>query len=432
MNTRTLLAAASALTLASCAADGPVTTQEVAAETAGPVAASMRAEDARLVAFLDEAWEAQVARSPEYQAYLGRKTNQDRWDDRSFEADDERRAQIEEQLAALRAGFDRDDLSAEGKLNYDLFEYTLENDLALDEFRIQQFNLSQFRGVHSNIPVFLANYHAISSVEEAEAYIARVRATPTVLDQAAAQLEARIEAGYPLPAFSYPLIEEGARAISGGEPIADDFQKKLDALETDDDTRARLREELSTAIETALKPAYEDFASRVAALAEADVVDGDFGVGIREGGEAYYDALLRNYTTTEMTADEVHELGLSEVARIQDEMRAIMAEVGFEGDLQDFFEFMRTSDQFYYDNTAEDREAYLEDARRYTEGMRALHHAARGPRRGAPRRALPRARGGQGLLQPARPRRLAPRHLLREPRRDGRHAEVPAGGARLP
>jgi uncharacterized protein (DUF885 family) len=84
----------------------------------------------------------------------------------------------------------------------------------------------------------------------------------------------------------------------------------------------------------------------------------DDGIWRLPNGEEYYAALLQSYTTTDLTADEIHDIGLREVARIHSEMRAIMAKVGFEGSLQDFFEFTRTDDQFYYTT----REEYLADA----------------------------------------------------------------------
>ena len=365
---KTLLIAA-ATALAACGTSG-VTTERAAPEVARDIEAA-KAEDARLIAWLDAAFEERVARSPEYQAYLGRKTNMDRWDDRSFAAADRDRALTERQLAGLRAEFDRDALSVDGQLNYDLYAYTLENDLALDDFRLQRFPLSQFRGIHSNVPVFLANYHGIGSVAEAEAYVARVAGVDVTLDQAAAQMEARVEAGYPLPAFSYPLIVEGARNVADGAAIRADFAGKLAELDAPRAEKDRLLRELEAALTGPFADGYADFADRLSALAESDAVDGDFGVGVRENGAAYYDALLSNYTTTDMTADTVHALGLSEVARIHDEMRGIMAEVGFEGTLRDFFAFMRDSGRFYYDNTPEDREAYLRDARGYVEGMHA-------------------------------------------------------------
>ncbi|MBB4658715.1 DUF885 domain-containing protein [Parvularcula dongshanensis] len=356
------------LLLAACAlALFPAAVPFAAAAT---VQAAAQTEDARLVAFLDEKFEERVARSPEYQTYLGRKTSLDRWDDRGPEAEDRERALLERQLEELRTGFDRGALSAEGQLNYDLFAYTLENDLRLDQFRMQRFPLSQFRGIHSNIPVFLANYHRVDSVSDAESYIARVAAVPEVLGQAADQLQARLDAGYPLPEFSYPLIEEGARNVADGSAVRADFEKKVEALDASEEEKNRLLTTFESAISAPYAAGYAQFADRVGEMIGSEVIDGDYGIGVRENGEAYYNALLHNYTTTDMTAEEVHGLGLTEVQRIHEEMREIMEEVGFDGDLSDFFAFMREDPQFFLPNTDEGREAYLEQARGYVDGMR--------------------------------------------------------------
>ena len=349
----------------------PVQTETVPSAQQGQ-AASFATEEERLVAVLDGMWEAEVALSPEYQTYLGRKTNYDRWDDRSPAADEEYRALLQSQLTTLQEEFDRNALNAEGQLNYDLMIYTLENELRLDDFRVQRFPLSQFRGIHSNIPVFLANYHRIDTVADAEAYLSRVRRVPTVLDQAANQLEMRVDAGYPLPEFSYPLIADSARNIMDGEAIRNDFAKKIGALELDPERAQSLTDQLNTLLAGPFAEAYAAFADLVELMAQDDVVRGNFGVGVREGGEEFYAALLSNYTTTDLSADDVHQLGLIEVARIQEEMRDIMDTVGFDGDLQDFFTFMRTDPQFYYPNTPEAREAYLRLAESYVDAMHPL------------------------------------------------------------
>ena len=369
-----------ALAVASCGEDELASSTPPAANETAALAETMTAEqrDAALVQFLDEAWEAQVAQSPEYQTYLGRKTNMDQWDERTPAAADRERALLVQQRDALTSRFDREALSSEGQLNYDLFLYDLNQAIALDDYREHRFPLSQFRGVHSSIPVLLSNYHTVETVEEAEAFVARVEAIPTVLDQAAAQVETGAAEGYPLPAFSYPLIAESSRNVITGAPYDDGapspilaaFQRKLDDADLGDDEETLLMDRLEAAM-PAVKTAYEDFIARVEE-AGSDI-EGNYGVGGPngpDGGDAYYDQLLNNYTTTDMSADDIHELGLSEVARIQDEMRAIMTQVGFEGDLQEFFEYMRTAEQFYLDNTAEDREAYLEMARGYTDNIR--------------------------------------------------------------
>jgi len=97
----------------------------------------------------------------------------------------------------------------------------------------------------------------------------------------------------------------------------------------------------------------------------------DDGVWKLPDGEAYYNFLLENFTTTKLTAEEIHAIGLREVARLHDDMRKVMKQVGFEGDLQKFFEFMRTDPQFYYPDSDEGRAAWLADARAHIVAMRA-------------------------------------------------------------
>ncbi|NHK27790.1 DUF885 domain-containing protein [Parvularcula flava] len=372
------LAGAALMMLAACSQ--PTAKEQPAQETPPAGQQQMWSEqlDADLVVFLDNAWEEQLALSPESQTYYGRKTMMDQWDERTPAAANRRRDLLERQMLELTSEFQRDALSEEGKLNYDLFLYDLQQELALDDFRKHRFPLSQFRGIHSSIPVFLANYHKIETVEDARNYILRVSNIDTVLDQAGSQVEAGGKNGYTLPEFSYPLIAEAARNVITGAPFdnGDDspilaaFKSKLEDLDASDEVKTQLMEDLLGTLPE-VETAYQDFIARVNAVGET--VEGNYGVGGPNGGkngDAYYAVLLENYTTTEMTADEVHELGLSEVARIHEEMRAIMAEVGFDGTLQDFFDYMRTAEQFYLPNTDEGREAYLELARGYTDNIR--------------------------------------------------------------
>jgi uncharacterized protein (DUF885 family) len=105
--------------------------------------------------------------------------------------------------------------------------------------------------------------------------------------------------------------------------------------------------------------------------AQAKEAGTDDGVWRLPEGSDFYNQRLSVYTTTSMTAAEIHQLGLDEMARIQNEMRAIMAKTGFKGDLKAFFEYMRAEPRFYKPNTAEGRAAYLAEATTAIDGMRA-------------------------------------------------------------
>ena len=328
-----LLASAAMAALAACSAEAPA--PEAPAEKPAETAAveTTQSEDERLIEFLDAAWEEGVSLSPEYQTYLGRKTNMDKWNDRSNEGADKFIAMTERHLIELQEQFNRDDLSEEGQLSYDLFVYSRQQTLRLDQYRDNQFAFSQFRGVHSGIPVTLANYHRIDTLEDAEAYIARVEKIDETLGQAMTVFETRAQAGNTLPEFSFPLLAGSAANVikgapfteDGTSPILADFTKKVDQLEIEEAAKADLIARLETALMENVKPAYEDFIARVTAIG-ADI-EGNYGLAGPQGDQRkdYYNELLRSYTTTDLSADEIHEIGLSEVARIQEEMRAIMA-----------------------------------------------------------------------------------------------------------
>jgi uncharacterized protein (DUF885 family) len=118
-----------------------------------------------------------------------------------------------------------------------------------------------------------------------------------------------------------------------------------------------------------VKPAYENV---IAWARDASMTaTADDGVWKLPDGAAYYDYLLKNYTTTDLTASQIHDIGLREVARIHEAMRGVMKQVGFQGDLSDFFDFMRTDEQFYYPDSEEGRAAWIGGAQKYIAGMRA-------------------------------------------------------------
>ncbi|MEM1380368.1 MAG: DUF885 domain-containing protein [Pseudomonadota bacterium] len=327
------------------------------------------AEDGRLIAFLDSLWEERVALSPEYQTRLGRRTNYSQWDDRSPEASRRRQALYKAQLESLQSAFNRDDLSAGGKLNFDLFIDDTNRRLILETYRDRSFQTSQLRGIHTGIPVFLANYHRIGTRADADAFLARIAGVPQVLAQAADQLEQQAASGFTLPEFSYPLIAQSARNAATSDSLRNDFAKKLNGLSLSDEEKDALLSKLDTLLSGPYAAAYTEFARRVTALAERATGSGNQGIGRFDRDGAYYASLLKNYTTTDLSADEIHALGLAEVERIHKEMRAIMQTVGFDGTLRDFFTYMRTAQQFYLPNTDEGRAEYLALARSYIDAF---------------------------------------------------------------
>ena len=382
-----LAAGVSALALLTAcnAADETGTTSEaMPAETAATTetladAAAQTAEETesdRLNAWFQEVFDRDVARSPMTQTFLGMKTNYDQWSDASPEFAQESFELGQADLAHMRETFDYDALDDSAQLSWHLFEYDAERSAEGQRWTDHRYTFTPRSGPHMNAASFLINNHRVDTVEDAEAYIGRLRNLPVYMDQSIANSRRSAEIGVLTPLWTYePMITTARNIISGapfddGEasPLLADFTGEVEALGLEADEQARLIGEAEAALTEAVAPAYE----RVIALFEeqAAVATEDDGVWKHPDGGEFYNYLLNGYTTMDLSAEEIHQLGLSEVARIHDEMRGIMEQVGYEGSLQDFFEFMRTDEQFYYPNTDEGRDGYLADATALIDTMR--------------------------------------------------------------
>ena len=326
-------------------------------------------ESAKANEFFEEAFTEMLMRSPQFQTRLGMKTDKDKWNDISDAHAREDYEIRKRQMTTLKETIDYDKLDRSAKLSYDLF--LLENQRHLDnfEYRFHNYPANQMRGTQSEVPAFLINFHRIDDVEDAQAYISRIRSSAALFDQLIENLQIRADKGVIPPRFVFPYVIDDSRNVITGAPFDDsgddstilaDFTKKINALDIDDDAKAELLAEANEALVRSLGPAYEKLIAYVAELHERATTDD--GVWKLPDGAAYYTRRLENMTTTTLTASEVHDLGLQEVARIHAEMRAIMKEVGYDGSLQEFFEFMRTDEQFYFDETEEGRQAYLDGA----------------------------------------------------------------------
>ncbi len=321
-------------------------------------------------------FEEDLARSPMYQTYLGKNENYDQLDDISQLAADETAAIERSRLNELRKEFDPSELENKSALSFRLYEFATEDSLAEHAFANSEYVFQHMGGPHTSLPSFMINYHAINSEEDARAYIKRLNVFNTYLGQAQKKAETQFESGVSLPKFVYPKIKEASQNIIKGAPFGDgdpspilaDFTKKVEALKLDEDKKSELIEEARIAMLASVKPAYTNLIEmfdRHEALASTDD-----GIWKLPNGAEFYQARLKHYTTTDMSADEIHEIGLKEVARIQDEMHQIMTQVGFEGSIQDFFEHLRTDPKFTFENDDNGRQSYIDQATVIIDEMR--------------------------------------------------------------
>nr|WP_255683164.1 DUF885 domain-containing protein [Luteimonas sp. MHLX1A] len=338
--------------------------------------ASQRAGDqsARLNAWFDEQYEQSLQFSPLRMTFLGRKDLYDQLDDVSPEAQRRQLAWMQASVEAMEAQFDYDALDAEARLSWDLWKRQYEDARDAERFVDHGYAFDQMNGMHSMLPTLLINFHRVDSEADYQAYISRLGASARLFDQLLARGQASAAKGIRAPKFAYEGVIEQSRKLIAGAPFDDgepsalwaDLVAKADALVeagTIDATRAdALKAQARSALLEQVRPAYE----RVIAWSESELahaLENPSGVGTTHpGGADYYALQLRQNTTTAMGADEIHQLGLDEVARLRGEMEAVMATVGFEGDLQAFFEHINTSPQFRYPDTDAGRQAYIDDA----------------------------------------------------------------------
>ena len=337
-------------------------------------AVDVAAESARLNQWFEKRYEEALDFSPIQKTVLGRKDDYDKIDDVSEARDDAYLDWLRGTVATLEAEFDRDALDAETRTSYDLWVRQLEDQEKGLPFRRRGYVFTQMQGSHAQLPNFLINFHKVETEEDMTAYIKRIEGVSRAIGQLEQRARISADEGVRPPRFAYEGVAEQSRALiagapfegDGDSPLWADAKAKIAALEDAGtigaDRAEALRGEARRALIGSFQPAYRSLLAFIEEDSE-NLTERPMGVGSLPDGKAYYAYALANSTTTDLTPDEVHEIGLAEVARIRGEMEAIKDQVGFEGDLQAFFDFVREDDQFYFPNTDEGREAYLQAAR---------------------------------------------------------------------
>ncbi len=345
-------------------------------------ASEATSETDRINRWFDAKYEEELKFSPIEQTFIGRKTDYGLIDDFSDEGADRELAWRRAAVAEMQSRFDYDKLSPDAKISYDIWVYNLEQAEAGLPFRTNRYALHQHNGLQSFFPTFLINTHKVDSEADMIGFIRRLSGVATALDQLLARAKTNAAAGVRPPRFAYEGVIDQSRKIISGAPFEDGSdsaiwaateEKLQDLVENQviDETRAdELRGEARTALIEAFAPAYR----RIIAWYEADIANTDAvprGVGALPNGRAYYEYRLANQTTTQLTADEIHDLGLSEVARLRADMEAVKEEVEFDGDLQAFFRFIREDDRFYFSDDDAGAEQYIATAKGHIEALKA-------------------------------------------------------------
>jgi uncharacterized protein (DUF885 family) len=352
-------------------------------------AVSETTESERVNAFFERTFEESAARYPEVLTSLGRKERADEWNDLSDTFANESLEITKKQMVELKS-FDRSKLDEATALSYDLLVQSMEQQIADNKWRLYNYPVNQMFGRHSSVVSLLINQHRIDSIKDAKNYIARLDAVPVLFDQLIANIEARTAANIIPPKFVFSHVIRDAKNIIKGAPFDDgepsallaDFTKKLNSLakkelseesnnesvnestqensQLTDNGKATLIDAATLALSNSVKPAYQKLVAHLTELETKATTDD--GIWKWKEGDDFYNVALKRTTTTDLSSDQIHDIGLTEVERIHSEMRVIKDKVNFDGDLKAFMQFMRDDDQFYYPNTEAGKARYLSEA----------------------------------------------------------------------
>ncbi len=327
---------------------------------AGLCAHADPAED--FTTLLNDAWEWQLNEHPVFASRLGDRRRNDQWQDLSLDAFERRHEDERAFLRRLRA-IDSAQLTADDQLNYDLFRRELENSIDAHQYKSYLMPISQRGGVQSLEST--AETVRLANVGDYEDWLVRMAGVDNMIDQTMALQEEGRKTGYMPPKVLMERIPDqiGSQLVEDPElsPFFIAFAEMPDAISGPD--QERLRQTAKDIIDQSIVPAYRRF-SRYFNNTYLPASRDSIGASSLPNGDKFYKYRTRTFTTTQMTPDEIHRLGLNEVKRIRGEMQLIIDELEFDGDFADFLHFLRTDPQFYYATAEELFEGYLAVSKR--------------------------------------------------------------------
>jgi uncharacterized protein (DUF885 family) len=331
--------------------------------------------DSEINTWFDAEYEELLQMSPLQLTAQGRKDRYGEIDDMSEAGEDKKLAWMEESVKELKEKFLYESLSEEAKVSYDLWVYQYEMEKADHEFRRMNYVFNQMTGPHTMLPNMIINFHKVDDASDMEALISRYNEAGRAMNQLLERAKLQTQSGVRPPKFAYEFVIQQSQALLLGQPFVDggdvnspvwnDALGKIETLEKSGKITAEQAEQFRTQAKENLinsfQPAYTDLIAWLESELP-NLEEKPTGVSRHEMGNALYAHKLKSSTTTNLTADEIHQIGLNEVKRIQEEMLEIKEQVGFEGDLKEFFSFVNSDPQFFFPNTDEGRQAYLDQS----------------------------------------------------------------------
>lgn len=345
-----------------------------AAESAAPT------EDQRLAAFFDEVFQRNLKDNPLLQAQIGMKgPDYGKWGDFSDAEAIRQNELTREDLRRLRADFDVAKLSEQSRVSYRIFEFLRERTLRNFPWRFHGYAFTTMQNPATFFATILQNLHRVDDVGDAEAYISRLAGVEAASAEIIEGIELAAGRGVVPTSFAFdPVLADARNMLKGGpfdgsgtdSAVLADFRAKVGKLGITEAERERL---LTAAVAALTGPYRRGIEAQIAAIEGVrDESPGPHGVWALPDGDAYYRNQIDFWTSdSTLTAEQIHETGLAEVARIRGEMQAIMRQIGFQGELPAFFEHLRKDPSNFFPNTDQGRQAYLDQSKAYIDAIYA-------------------------------------------------------------
>ena len=344
-----------------------------------------KSETEKLNAWFEVKYEEELMMSPLSLTFQGRKDRYNEIDDMSEATQLKRIKWKGDSVEEMKSTFSYSKLSDAAKISYDLWEHQYESALAGKAFMRRGYVFHQMSGTHSFFPTLMMNYHTVETEQDMKDYISRISAIGAAMAMLTSQTKIAAGEGVRAPRFAYEIVMKESKVIISGAPFDNsgtdstlwaDANSKVSALVKADTITQKQGDGLIKAVRSALindfAPGYDDLIAFMIDDLE-NTSEEALGVHALPEGDEFYKYRLKSITTTNMTADQIHQLGLDEVKRIRGEMEVIKEKDGFKGTLQEYFAYIRDSKddaKFYYDNTDEGRQGYIDDATAAIENLK--------------------------------------------------------------
>ncbi|QOC22364.1 DUF885 domain-containing protein [Wenzhouxiangella sp. AB-CW3] len=269
------------------------------------------------------------------------------------------------------ARFDRDSLEGQDALSWDIMAWQLDQRITGADYLWHDFPINQLMAVHNQLPAFMTDQHPLRGDEDVDFYIQRIQQFPEVFQGAIEVVAYRAEQDLYPPRFALEKTARDARQFVAGDaadnPLVDRFIARADhAGVLSDERRAGLEDELARAVREYVVPAYEVFADYLEGLIEQ--ADSNNGIWRLPDGEGYYRWLLKGHTTTTKSAEEIHDLGLAEVERLEGKMHEILCKQDrCDGTVGERMAELNADDRFLFEDSDAGREEILQAYREMAE-----------------------------------------------------------------